>query len=193
MMSTRTTRSASEALLPILPKHITDVNLHVYKRTRHGAIYSKEIELLKLIQNEDINDPVIQMTPQLAESAEAVVDNDDELGEAEEEIDERQCRAKSFYYRGSCKSDVKSHHRKRRSVICRCPRWHLIESPRMYWLVDRQFTLFEILKGNQKDEAAGFVTEGHFFNASGMLICKTSYDLVRDEYSIKPLVDFIWE
>eukprot|EP01034_Spumella_vulgaris_P030424 gene30424-37637_t len=71
--------------------------------------------------------------------------------------------------------------------------WHLIPSPHMYCLVDYQYTLFEVLKGNQQGVAAGFVTEGHFFNMYGKLLCKTSYDVEADEYHIKPLTEMLWD
>ena len=204
-MTTPRTRSntVGNTLPLLLPKHIKEINSHVWRETRNGIVYSEEIQFIQSLDDDREELPVVQLTPELEEAAVAEKENSENSDSEEEEcvdedddgnkIDVKTSRAVSFYYRGSCKTDSSSHHRVRRSVICRCPKWHLIEKPRMYWLMDHQYTLFEILKGNQRDPSCGFLTEGKFFNESGKLICKTSYDLVEDEYHIKPVVDLLWE
>jgi hypothetical protein len=218
----RTSRSASKMNnQPLsLPLHISDISLHIRRETRTGTVYSEEIVFLKNLETAGESNPIVQLTPELLEANEIYDDDssDDEENDEQQDstasnegednssvdgslvsngegkmINKKEATATAFYYKGNCKNDLKSHDKIKRNVICRCPHWHLISSPHMYSLVDNQYTLFEVLKGNQEGDEAGFVTEGYFYNVFGKLLCETNYDVKGDEYHIKPKEELLWD
>jgi hypothetical protein len=180
---------ASDLLPLVFPPHITDIQKHFIRELRHCTQYSQEIQLLKQLENECEDFPIRQITPELLEAESFNEENKKEDCSVEEESEEDEDptkRAASFYYCGNSLEDLKSHHKKSvRSLIYRCPKWHLIVSPRMYFLVDRQYTLFEVLKGNTRNNT--YITKGFFFSDTGELLCKSYFDLEQSMYTIAPV------
>jgi hypothetical protein len=56
----------------------------------------------------------------------------------------------------------------------------------MYFLVDRQYTLFEVLKGNTRNNT--YIKKCFFFSNTGeLLLCKSYFDLEQSMYTIAPV------
>lgn len=173
--------SGSNSLPLLIPPHITDLRKHFIRELRNSTQYSHEIQFLKRLENDGEDFPVIQLTPEILEMYKLHEDEDITEDEADNE-DNTLLRASAFYYCGNRFEDLQSHKDTTHPFICRCPKWHLIVSPQMYYLVDRQYTLFEVLKGNTRND--GYITKGLFFGDDGRLICKCAFDLKQSMYSI---------
>ena len=125
-----------------------------------------------------------------------------ESGEEEEDnVDVSHAIAHSFYYIGSKSAWEDGENKKKTKCLlkvgkvgdtfCRCPyRWHVIINPQWYILYGDQYTLFEYLKGNGKEE--GLIKEGVAFRKDGVKLINYHYDLKRDEYNIKPVREISW-
>ena len=191
-------------------KELKHVNYKPKRFLRNGrAIYNAEVKFLLEIMRQGSDAPKAQDTDMLQEAAEyrrqCEEDGDDEEDDDEEEADnaekdkadpeERSAdddddddddddfnlnNLKTFYYRGS-KETVERCSKK--DKICKCVRWHVIVDCEFYSLVDRSYTLFEMLKGNGYDES-GPILFGKFFDKNGDVAGRYKWDTIRGEYSI---------